>query len=997
MPSKTPQIALDIINREKEKRTGVLNLNNCGLTEWPKEIFEMKWLEKLIISENELKVIPRLLMFTNLNELNICKNLLENINSIGLPSCLEKLAFENNLIMSITLFEMPNLREVYGSYNMINSVTIDYRNNQLKILGLANNHIINIDFLNFSNSIEVLNLSHNQITGSLDLMKCIKLYNLNVSYNEISFIALPNSIKIVEAISNKIDNLFINGNAIEELNLDSNSIHNIEFIKDCIKIKRLNLNNNLISKLSSLDNLKELEVLNLMYNKINKIENLDGLEKLNNLNLDSNNLRELSGIKNIPIYSLGVTKNFITKLFSEEVINHKTLKRIYFLGNPLIDYIDSTSHVEFTRDLEIWRKELFNFELNSYYKICLVGDGRSGKSSLLDRLERNTFDPNKDSSHGIIIDYSENWKDIEGNPATIQYWDFGGQDLYHGTHKWFLKGDHLNLLVWNKNKEEDSNPQYKVNNLQYWLSICDRCNTNNKVLITQTKKEMDGLGIPDEFDLLKEKYNLINNIVHIDSKPDDPKINNIDALRAAIQNHLSNSPILNQKIPLSYHKVRSKIIEKSKKEVEIDFDEFRAVCKDCGVGEFTDFDKSCNLCLHWLQVSGVVFYNEHILSSRIIIDQKWAIDAVYKAFDRTSELYETITKNQGRFLLSELYAELEAYSEHERQRVLDYLQSSYTIFEVGYNYYKTPEERTFICPRFLPNVDANKISESLSLRTGRTLLKSENYFDSDFDDIISVLGQKGFLNPDYIYKNCVLLEDKNERYLLYKDNNGHPEILGHSNFDGLFRPFSATLSDIGLNFTYSSVEGIMVTREYEPKEVVDLSIKIFVSYAHGYQEASDLFINKLINFLCSSATYEIKIWSDHDIFLGEDWHNRIQTQIKRSDLSILLLSDDFFNSKYIKNNEMNVFIDQQRESGYPFVPIYFSPCEYKDWEAIKKSQLFKPDKDDFEEVNSKDFAFTSLLYKGPTLVDGAENSPNVNYYFKMLRMKLEEVFMNIKK
>jgi len=42
MPSNTPQIALDIINKEKEERTGILNLNNCGLTEWPGEVFEME-------------------------------------------------------------------------------------------------------------------------------------------------------------------------------------------------------------------------------------------------------------------------------------------------------------------------------------------------------------------------------------------------------------------------------------------------------------------------------------------------------------------------------------------------------------------------------------------------------------------------------------------------------------------------------------------------------------------------------------------------------------------------------------------------------------------------------------------------------------------------------------------------------------------------------------------------------------------------------------------
>jgi len=826
-----------------------------------------------------------------------------------------------------------------------------------------------------------LDLNENQISKIENLNKLTNLNSLYLGCNKIS--KIENLKKLVY---------------LRSLNLYENQINKIENIDLLINLERLLLFKNKISKIENLESQINLDFIDLSDNKIKKIENIGKLEILSGLFIDKNQISKIENLESqIKLDFLDLSDNEIRKVENLEFL--EKIETLYLFSNPLND-IDPRLLSRYNDNLRIiksWFNESKKVIKNNYFKICIIGNGRAGKSSLLDRLERNIFDPNKDSSHGIIIEHSEKWFDNEGDPITIQYWDFGGQDLYHGTHKWFLKGDHLNLLVWNKNNEENTNLQNIDHSLPYWLSICERCNNQNKILITQTKKEIDGLGIPDEFDLLKEKYNLINNIVHIDSKPDDPKINNIDALRAAIQNHLSNSPILNQKIPLSYNKVRSKIIEKSKKDVEIDFDEFRVVCKDCGVGQFTAFEESCNLCLRWLQVSGVVFYNERILSSRIIIDQKWTIDAVYKAFDRTSEFYKTITKNQGRFLLADLYAELEEYSEHERQRVLDYLQSSYTIFEVGYNYYKTSKERIFVCPRFLPNVDYNQISESLSISTGRTRLKSENYFDSDFDDIISVMGQKGLLNPDYIYKNCVLLEDKNERHLLYKDNNGTPEILGHSDLDGLFRTFSATLSDIGLNFTYSSLEGIMLTRDHNPLEVIDKTIRIFISYAHDYQEASNIFIDKLRKILAPLKTYEIKIWEDHDIFLGEDWHNRIQNEIKKSDLSMLLLSDDFFNSKYIKNNEMNVFIDQQRESGYPFIPIYFSPCEYKDWEAIKKSQLFKPVANEFEEVSSKDFAFTSLLYKGPTLVSGAENSPNVNYYFKMLRRKLEEVFMNIKK
>jgi hypothetical protein len=78
-------------------------------------------------------------------------------------------------------------------------------------------------------------------------------------------------------------------------------------------------------------------------------------------------------------------------------------------------------------------------------KVILLGNGRCGKSSLLRRLIDDTFDPKEKSTHGIRL----RTKSLEFHPvddrngtkvpATLNFWDFAGQDLYHNTHRSFLQ------------------------------------------------------------------------------------------------------------------------------------------------------------------------------------------------------------------------------------------------------------------------------------------------------------------------------------------------------------------------------------------------------------------------------------------------------------------------------------------------------------------------------------------------------------------------------
>src|SRR5205085_7267302 len=83
-------------------------------------------------------------------------------------------------------------------------------------------------------------------------------------------------------------------------------------------------------------------------------------------------------------------------------------------------------------------------------KLLIVGEGGTGKSSLLRSLRNQSFDPTLSTTHGIEVDRLEllhpNHNDIN---LILNTWDFGGQQIYHATHQFFLTKRSVYVMVWN--------------------------------------------------------------------------------------------------------------------------------------------------------------------------------------------------------------------------------------------------------------------------------------------------------------------------------------------------------------------------------------------------------------------------------------------------------------------------------------------------------------------------------------------------------------------
>ncbi|MDR0811787.1 MAG: hypothetical protein LBN23_05920, partial [Paludibacter sp.] len=283
------------------------------------------------------------------------------------------------------------------------------------------------------------------------------------------------------------------------LDLSGKKIHTLHFLIDnsnlFADLEYLNLSNNLIKHLcwypnlekdgeeksffTALPNLKTLDLsgndIIKGYDCLNDLKALETLILTNEKDLDLSN----KGIKNI---------SFIAK-----IKDWKQFNSIKLSGNPYINY-DFARYSTQISEAEAKNSNncisalqiIFSDETtdNRPQKIMLLGNHAVGKSTFL-HIWDNEYqkDEKKDgklpSTHLLKIHTPKNTDTEERKDLKDKiFYDFGGQDYYHGINQLFFTENATNILFWceNKNKntyKEDSNfidTKTRYYTIEYWLS-----------------------------------------------------------------------------------------------------------------------------------------------------------------------------------------------------------------------------------------------------------------------------------------------------------------------------------------------------------------------------------------------------------------------------------------------------------------------------------------------------------------------------------------------
>lgn len=90
------------------------------------------------------------------------------------------------------------------------------------------------------------------------------------------------------------------------------------------------------------------------------------------------------------------------------------------------------------------------------------------------------------------------------------------------------------------------------------------------------------------------------------------------------------------------------------------------------------------------------------------------------------------------------------------------------------------------------------------------------------------------------------------------------------------------------------------------------TVRYFVSYAHDDSDLAAKLLTQLKNQFGASKHYRFQRWQDHDILLGEKWHEQIQNAIEQCDFGLLLVSPAFLSSSYIGEHELPQFTNREK-------------------------------------------------------------------------------------
>jgi internalin A len=109
-------------------------------------------------------------------------------------------------------------------------------------------------------------------------------------------------------------------------------------------------------------------------------------------------------------------------------------------------------------------------------KIFILGNGGVGKTQLARRLQDLVFDPKILTTHGIELSFVKTNVNLESFKGSVRLnlWDFGGQEIYHGSHTLFLHGQAIFLLLWNPKEEKTAarKPTLNTGPLRIGWIIC---------------------------------------------------------------------------------------------------------------------------------------------------------------------------------------------------------------------------------------------------------------------------------------------------------------------------------------------------------------------------------------------------------------------------------------------------------------------------------------------------------------------------------------------
>lgn len=483
-------------------------------------------------------------------------------------------------------------------------------------------------------SLKVLSVTNTDIQEFADFLKhLVNLRYLNLIGTKINFIPT-----IIGKLKN-ITHLYLGGTNILTLPVELEAL---------TKMKALVLTNTQLESLPdwicSYKNLKELytgrnkklqrlpknigdlvnlEVLYLNETGLSELpESFGNLQKLKELSLTNTNIRKFPVLKMMNNLSRCDLSNMILERIPKELIGPK----IEILPNFSVEglHIDNTKLLCQPISLFSHEKEF----IYAYYeeekihlnetKVVFLGDGEAGKSHIIERILTDNqllAEFKEESTPGISI--SQKLCVIDKENIRLQIWDFGGQEIMHSMHRFFLTERTLYVIVINaRDNTQDERAEYWLNNVKNFANGCP-------VIIVLNKMDQNPAASINER-LLRSDYPQIVQILKMSALKDTSE--DFGKLMKNIVESVKKFDSYAMDFPVSWNKIKTTLEDMDSNYI-MDR-EYRKICKQNSVED----EQIQNWLLDWFHDLGISFNyykKDRLLGGYMVLKPTWITNAIY--------------------------------------------------------------------------------------------------------------------------------------------------------------------------------------------------------------------------------------------------------------------------------------------------------------------------------------------------------------------------------
>lgn len=603
-------------------------------------------------------------------------------------------------------------------------------------------------------------------------------------------------------------------------------------------------------------------------------------------------------------------------------------------------------------------------------KLVVIGDGEVGKTALVNLLVRGKKCTGKEKQTqriAIVPWFVERQKNQR---VRLNIWDFGGQEIMHATHQFFLTERTLYLVV------IDARRGTHESRLEYWLKLIGSLAKDSPVIVVVNKIDEQRLKLDEN--TIRGKYGVnVRDFAYVSCETRE----GVEELTQKIRHFVLGLEHVDTKVPASWIAVKEKL--ETIKRPWLPYADYQELCRQ---EKITDPEHQRQL-ISFLHDLGVMlsFFKENVAETRVL-QPEWVTRGVY-AIVTSPQLADA----KGVLRRAELSKLLPAknYPATQRQFIVDMMRKFELCFPMASGGDHADHDAWLIPGQLDENrparaelpLGALRFQYQYSVLPASIIARFIVRTFEQLDRVSRLYWRNGIVLEIDGAKATVIADVEDRRIDIAVTGEGatrrrsaltfvrthfrtihagltgmapeehvplpnRPEIavpyqmlLGLERNPKMAKPHPWWTGSEFINLEVEALLNGIETRENrmaEDEQHVARSKplgEVFLSYAHKDDKWRDELLTMLAPPLRGKT---LTLWHDGKLKPSQDWRREIEAALSRAKVGVLLVSKHFLASEFINNHELSFLIEAAAKARVKLSWLLVSDCL---WDAEQFAKL----------------------------------------------------------